>query len=145
VPFDRMQPQLSSWAVGATRGSGNVLPRFANAGLRTHIPSVVGLPMALMAEDGNLAPGKPKVQNEVLLTAGKTFDVVASPAASAAWTGQYTPSTFAVFDRHGNPSTAGKSDGGMQGFLLVNGANAPAGTGAGVPAAALAQAVNDRL
>ena len=53
-----------------------------NAGSHTHIPSVVGLPMSLIAEDGNVAPGNPKIQNEVLLTAGKTYDVIVKPSAT---------------------------------------------------------------
>ncbi|WP_427911929.1 Ig-like domain-containing protein [Ramlibacter sp. MMS24-I3-19] len=139
-PFDRTAPAQSSWNVGEKFASGNVLVRMANAGLRTHIPSIVGLPMALMAEDGNVAPGKPKVQNEVLLTAGKTHDVIVSPAAD---NGAYKPATFAVFDRQGSLSTDNHVDGGMQGYLLVNGAGASAGSPGTVPAAATAYAVND--
>jgi FtsP/CotA-like multicopper oxidase with cupredoxin domain len=79
------------------------LLRLANAGLRTHIPSVVGLSLSLVAEDGNLAPGNAKVQNEVLLTAGKTYDVMVSPPqstlATTTSTGVYAAGIFSVFDR----------------------------------------------
>ena len=86
--FDRTSPQNSTITVAdagttSTFSSGNILLRLANAGSRTHIPTFVGLPMALVAEDGNLAPGLPKVQNEVLLTAGKTYDALVKPAAAA--------------------------------------------------------------
>lgn len=138
--FDRTNPAASSYAVGANLATGNVLVRLANAGLRTHIPSIVGLPVALVAEDGNLAPGKPRVQNEVLLTAGKTYDAVASPANSGS---AFTPATFPVFDRSGSLSTDNTVDGGMQAFLLVNGAAAQAGAPGAVPQQAMARAVAD--
>src|SRR5882762_4489497 len=92
--FDRTAPQLSSFNIPATVSSKNVLVRMANAGLRTHIPSIVGLPMSLVAEDGHLAPGLPKVQSEALLTAGKTYDVIANPAVTATATAAYTGGTF---------------------------------------------------
>ena len=66
--------------------------RFVNAGLRMHVPSIVGamtgaaavcVPgLSLIAEDGNLLPGVPRVQSEVFMAAGKTYDVmVNAPAA----------------------------------------------------------------
>lgn len=138
--FDRTRVDLSSWIVGSSYSTGKVLLRMANAGSRTHIPSVIGLPVALVAEDGNLAPGNPKLQNEVLLTAGKTYDGLVSPAATL---GSYTPGTFGVFDRQGSLSTANQPDGGMQGYLLVNGVGVGAGLAGGVPKTAAAKAVND--
>jgi hypothetical protein len=129
--FDRTAPESSAFDVGdaATYSTGKVLVRLLNAGSRTHVPAIVGLPMALVAEDGNLAPGNPKVQNEVLLTAGKTFDALVAPAGAAA-TG-YASATYPVFDRSLFLSTDNHPDGGMQGFLLVNHAAAVA-AGAGV-------------
>ena len=131
--FDATNPTLSTYAVGANYSSGNVLLRLANAGLRTHIPAVVGLTMSLVGEDGNLAPGKPKVQSEALLTAGKTYDAIVTPAAAS---GAFTANSFAVFDRQGSLSTANQRDGGMQAYLLV-------GAGAAAPAAVAAQANPD--
>ena len=121
--FDKTAPQNSAFTVADTApySSGNILVRLLNAGSRTHVPSIVGLPMSLVAEDGNLAPGKPKLQNEVLLTAGKTHDVLVRPAASGT---AYAPATYPVFDRALNLSTDNHPDGGMQGFLLVNHAGA---------------------
>ncbi len=118
-PYDKSAPQKSAYAVASSgnASSGNILLRMLNAGLRTHIPSVVGLPMSLVAEDGNVAPGNPKIQHEVLLTAGKTHDVIVKPAAAA---GVFTPATFGLFDRQLSLTTANSPDGGQQGFLVVN-------------------------
>jgi len=142
--FDRTAPQLSSFNIPAAGYGGNVLVRLANAGLRTHIPSIVGLPMSLVAEDGHLAPGLPKVQSEALLTAGKTYDVVVRPPFTAAIAGPpatpaaYTGATFALFDRQGSLTTANQPDGGMQAYLVVAG-----GTNGAPPAPATAVAVPD--
>ncbi len=77
-----------------------------------------------MAEDGHVAPGRPRVQNEVLLTAGKTHDVMVRPPAAA--TGlTFAPGTFPVLDRSLSLSTANRPLGGMQGWLLINHAAAP--------------------
>ena len=131
--FDRTATALSSWAVGSKYNTGKVLLRLANAGLRTHIPTVVGLTLSLVGEDGNLAPGIPKVQSEALLTAGKTYDAVVTPpnngTASTAATA-YTAGTYGVFDRQGSLSTANQPDGGQQGYLLVNGSTVPSNAGA---------------
>ncbi|BDG02334.1 Ig-like domain-containing protein [Anaeromyxobacter oryzae] len=120
-PFDRTSPQNTVVEVGSTApyGTGNILVRLLNAGSRTHVPSIVGLPMALVAEDGNPAPGNPKLQNEVLLTAGKTYDAVVRPPASTGGT-SYAPGTFTVFDRSLSLSTDNHPDGGLQAFLLVD-------------------------
>ena len=74
---------------------GNVLVRMVNAGLRMHVPSIVGsyrpgynsgtvAGFSLIAEDGNPLPGVPRVQSEVFMAAGKTYDVMINvPAAGA--------------------------------------------------------------
>ena len=125
--FDRTAPQLSQYLLGDTAAyrSGNMLVRLLNAGSRTHVPTIVGAPgMRLVAEDGNLAPGNPKGQSEVLLTAGKTLDVLMSPPASASGS-SYASGTYPVFDRSLSLSTDNHPNGGMQGFILVNHAAAP--------------------
>jgi hypothetical protein len=131
-PFDRTNPMPSADPIAAPASSGNLLLRFANAGLRTHIPSVIGLNMSLIAEDGNVAPGNPKVQSEVLLTAGKTYDVLVKPPRTAA---SFSPATFPLFDRQLSLSNANQPNGGMQGFLQV--------AGGASPAAVTPRAVND--
>ena len=129
VSFDRSNPGRSALTVPATANNGNVLLRLVNAGLRMHVPAVVGLDMKLYAEDGNRLPGIPKVQNEVFLAAGKTYDVVINPPAAS---GSYTPAAFPIFDRQLSLSTNNQRDGGMQAYLQVAGGVAPA------PAAAVA-------
>ena len=122
VSFDRTNPGNSALAVPAPATSGNVLLRFVNAGLRMHVPSVVGLDMKLIAEDGNVLPGIPKVQNEVFLAAGKTYDAIISPPATG---GNFTAATFPIFDRQLSLSTNNQRDGGMQAYLQVAGAALP--------------------
>src|SRR5262249_34379295 len=106
--------------------TGNVLLRFVNAGLRMHVPSVVGSNLTLLAEDGNKLPGVPKVQSEVLLPAGKTYDVAIRPRQDAS--GNYVAATYPVFDRALGLSTATQRDGGMQSYVSVAG-GAVAGVG----------------
>ena len=86
--------------VTATPGSG-ILVRMVNAGLHMHVPSIVGslttppvgttgvtaaavAGFSLIAEDGNALPGVSRVQSEVFMAAGKTYDVMIDvPAAGA--------------------------------------------------------------
>jgi hypothetical protein len=144
--FDKTAPQNSAFEIpGTFLSSGNVLLRLVNAGSRTHVPSFVGLPMAIVGEDGNLAPGKPKVQNEALLTAGKSYDVVVTPASSGT---TYSPATFPIFDRSLSLSSGNRPDGGMHGFLLVSheaavAAGAQPGDPGMLPAAVVPAAVAD--
>ncbi|HTF23840.1 MAG TPA: hypothetical protein VK937_07965 [Candidatus Limnocylindria bacterium] len=113
--------------------TGNVLVRLVNAGLRMHVPSIVGalttqtvgttssvLPgFSLIAEDGNPLPGIPRVQSEVFMAAGKTYDVMINvPAAGG--------SALPVFDRELSLSgNASARDAGMLAYLSVNGAGLP--------------------
>jgi hypothetical protein len=125
----------------ATNVTGTVLVRFVNAGLRMHVPSIVGAQIgtttpptqgfALIAEDGNALPGVPRIQNEVFLAAGKTYDVmVNAPAAGA--------KALPVFDRQLSLSANNQRDGGMLAYIGSNGATAPAAS-----SATSAQAKND--
>ncbi len=120
--FDETDVAAAAEAVPADATSGNVLLRFVNAGLRMHVPSVVGLDMNLVAEDGNKLPGLPKVQNEVFLSAGKTYDVVVKPSVTS---GSYDPATFPIFDRSLGLSANNQRNGGMQSYLQVNGGALP--------------------
>ena len=144
--FDKTAPQNSAFALAGTSAApgsyaaGKVLVRLLNAGLRTHTPAIVGLPVSLVAEDGNFAPGNAKLQNEVLLTAGKTHDVLVTPAGGAS--AGYVPATYTVFDRQLSLSTANEPGGGMQGFLQIASAGATTGAGA-LPAVVLPSAVAD--
>jgi hypothetical protein len=130
-PFSRSNP--SSIGIPSALSTGSVLLRLVNAGLRTHVPSVVGLNMKLIAEDGNVLPGNPKVQSEVLLPAGKTSDVLVAPAATpGASPATYATNSYGVFDRQLSLSAGNTPDSGMQTFLLIAGATVPSGATAQV-------------
>ncbi len=131
--FDKTNTAASALVVPGASSSGNVLLRFVNAGLRMHVPSVVGLDMNLIAEDGNPMPQisvaqansvtpKPRVQNEVFLAAGKTMDVVVKPPVTS---GVFDAKVFPIFDRQLSLSTNNQRDGGMQAYLQVNGGAVP--------------------
>ncbi len=124
--FDRTN--ASGIPLSTAYSSGNTMLRFANAGLRTHVPSVVGLNMQLIAEDGNALPGKPKVQNEVLLTAGKTYDVLVQPATTTDSNSKtiFASQTYPVFDRQLSLSAGNTQDSGIQTFLQIGNSGLPA-------------------
>ncbi|MGC4121321.1 MAG: Ig-like domain-containing protein [Myxococcales bacterium] len=130
--FDKTAPQRSLFDVApAGFSSGKVLLRLANAGSRSHVPVTVGLPLGLVGEDGNKLPGVPRLQSELLLTAGKTHDVLVAPPAAS---GAFASATFPVFDRSLSLTTAGKPEGGMLGFITLNHAAAvAAGAAPGAP------------
>ena len=125
--FDRTSSTGSAPAVPAAVTTGNVLLRFVNAGLRMHVPSVVGASMTLVAEDGNKLPGVPRAQSEVFLAAGKTYDVSIQPKQTtpASTPPSYAAATYAVFDRALGLSTSNQRDGGMQVYVNVAGGAAP--------------------
>jgi len=97
VAFNKTTAGTSLFAATPATGvSGLVLVRLVNAGLRMHVPSIVGTQtgvavapatvppsgFSLIAEDGNQLPGIPRVQSEVFMAAGKTYDVMINvPAA----------------------------------------------------------------
>ena len=81
----------------------NVLIRFLNAGLKTHVPTLLGGYMTVIAEDGNLYP-YPKEQYSVSLPAGKTVDALWVPA---------TDGTYPVYDARHYLTSAGAPEGGM--------------------------------
>ncbi len=136
----------SSVGTSAIPVTGNVLVRFVNAGSRMHVPSIVGAqtsyqgilsappPVAngftLIAEDGNpLPPSAPRVQSEVFMSAGKTYDVmINAPVAGG--------TALPVFDRELSLS-ANKinRDAGMLAYIGVNGAGLPADPGLGAATA----------
>ena len=121
----------ASPATGVAAG-GTVLVRMVNAGLRMHIPSIVGAQtgtatpaasgFSLIAEDGNPLPGLPRVQSEVFMAPGKTYDVMINVPTST--------TALPVFDRQLSLSgNAIGHDTGMFGYIAVNGAAAPAAAG----------------
>jgi hypothetical protein len=136
VAFDKTHAATSVFAAttGTTVVTGTALVRIVNAGLRMHVPSIVGsttgtavAPAAvapsgfsLIAEDGNPLPGVPRVQSEVFMAAGKTYDVmINAPAASS--------TALPIFDRELSLSGNGiERDAGMVAYLGINGATPPA-------------------
>jgi len=136
VGFDKTNASLSVFATTPATVTGTVLVRFVNAGLRMHVPSVVGAQtgaglasgFALIAEDGNVLPGIPRVQSEVFLPAGKVYDVMINAPA--------TGTDLPMFDRQLSLSTNNQRDGGMQGYINVNSGSLPG-------AAATASAVSE--
>ena len=132
--------------------TGTVLVRLVNAGQRMHVPSILnsltsgfsgaGVPattvsgFALIAEDGNPMPGVPRVQSEVFMAAGKTYDLMINVPASGS-------SALAIYDRELSLSGgATQRDAGMLAYIGVNGASLPT-TGAFSASGAAALAVAD--
>ncbi len=136
--FDKTNPTNSLFAPTPSTGvTGTVLVRLVNAGLRMHVPSIVGAQantpavagFSLIAEDGNVLPGVPRVQSEVFMPAGKTTDVMINVPTST--------TALPIFDRELSLSgNAVARDSGMLAYIGVNSAT-------GVPAAATATANPD--
>ena len=137
--------------------SGNVLVRLVNAGLRMHVPSIVGSTtgtnspgMSLIAEDGNVFPdiaraaaaSKPlnlRVQSEVFMAAGKTYDVMINsipPCTPVAPATSCTSPALPIFDRQLSLSAGSiNRDSGMLAYISINGSSAPASGVGGIGAA----------
>ena len=137
--------------------AGTVLVRMVNAGLRMHLPMMVGTQTAgfngsgapatvggftLIAEDGGPVPFNttaPRVKTEVFLAAGKTYDVMVNVPATP--TGATAPPSIPIFDRALNLSAnSSVRDAGMLAYIGVNGSLLPVSAGSGVFAAAVANA-----
>ena len=131
VGFSKANAGGSLFSVSPASGvstTGTVLVRLVNAGLHMHVPSIInaqtGNPavagLGLIAEDGNQLPGVTRVQNEVFLAAGKTYDVmINAPAAGSP--------ALAIFDRQlsGLSANASSRDSGMLAYIGVNGSQPP--------------------
>jgi hypothetical protein len=164
VAFDKTHASTSLFAASSGTAvapvTGNLLVRLVNAGLRMHVPSIYGstapctpvAPLttcpggfALIAEDGNVAPGVPHVQSEVFMAAGKTFDVmINAPAACVPVSPATTCTTPAlpIYDRELSLSgNAINRDAGMLAYIGVNGGTAPS-SGAVGAAVAVADTYN---
>ena len=77
-----------------------------------------GVPgFSIIAEDGNVSPGVPKVQSDIFMAAGKTNDVMINVPTSP------TAPALAVFDRELSLSgNAMNRDAGMLAYISINGA-----------------------
>jgi hypothetical protein len=148
--------------------TGTILVRMVNAGLRMHVPSIVGSQttgfngagtsatvggFTLIAEDGNVIPGlappasttanptapAPRVQTDVFMAAGKVFDVMINVPATPA--NATAPPSLPVYDRELSLSgNSSNRDAGMLAYIGVNGAGLPVAAGTGVFASAVARA-----
>jgi hypothetical protein len=145
--------------------TGGVLVRMVNAGLRMHVPSIVGsmttpakvptgvtaaaVPgFSLVAEDGNPLPGVSRVQSEVFMAAGKTYDVMIDAPAACVPVPPATTCTSApalpIFDRELSLSSNSIGrDGGMLAYIGINGATLPTTGAFDTSAAAKAAAIAD--
>ncbi len=134
-----VSPPTLAPAVGTGTATGSVLVRLVNAGLRMHVPAIVGAQttvngvtsggFALIAEDGNLLPGIPRVQSEVFLAAGKTYDVMINGTVANA------PS-LPVYDRQLSLSgNATSRDAGMLAYIGQNGSGVPGASAIGAATA----------
>ncbi len=165
VPFNKgntsgslfaITPATIAPAASATGAAttGSVLVRLVNAGLRMHVPAIVGSQVAgatggtnpivtgfnVIAEDGNPLPGVPKIKSEVFMAAGKTFDVMINGLATSSTGIAAYANALPVYDRELSLSgNATARDSGMLAYISINGALAPVATGtAATPVAALA-------
>jgi Abnormal spindle-like microcephaly-assoc'd, ASPM-SPD-2-Hydin len=139
VAFDRSNAAASLFPTtpASVATNASVLVRFVNAGLRMHVPTIVGAQtgasaasgFALIAEDGNKLPGVPRIQTEVFLAAGKTYDVMINAPASG---GPPIPIFARDLSLSGNATAR---DAGMLAYLGVNGAGVPAAPVLGAAAA----------
>jgi hypothetical protein len=129
---------------------GTILARLVNAGLRMHVPSIVGSTttgfngagasatvggFTVIAEDGTPVPnqGAPRVQTDVFMAAGKVFDVMVNVPAT---TGT-APPDLAVFARDlGLSANSSVRDSGMLAYIGVSGAALPVAAGSGIFATA---------
>src|SRR5216684_8408806 len=132
VAFNKTSAGTSVFSASPATGvTGNVLVRFVNAGLRMHVPSIVGsqttpvvagtpVPgFSLIAEDGNVLPGIARVQSEVFMAAGKTYDVMINAPATVT-------TALPVFDRQLSLSGNGTArDAGMLAYIGINGSALP--------------------
>ncbi|MGO4478165.1 Ig-like domain-containing protein [Massilia sp. 2TAF26] len=109
-------PTLAPGSPGVPAGS-NLLIRFVNAGLKSHVPTINGQYWQVVAEDGNPVPflGNPRQQYTAFLPPAKTLDVLLKPVSSS------TQDTlrFAVFDSRLYDTSNGSPNGGMQFRLAV--------------------------
>jgi hypothetical protein len=140
VGFDKTHGSNSLFVANPASTSsttGSVLVRMVNAGLRMHVPAIVGsqtgtpaVPgFGLIAEDGNPLPGVTRVQNEVFMAAGKTYDVMMNVPAS-------TATALPIYDRELSLSGNGTAhDAGMLAYFKINGAALPAAATTATPLA----------
>jgi hypothetical protein len=123
--YDKAVP-TSPLPVGAP--GKNVLLRLLNAGLRSHVPTIAGLQMGLIAEDGFPYPGAVKQQSEALMGAGKTRDVIVATPAMCGTPAATCDATYPVFDRMAEANIDDRPLGGMLAYLVAGAGGTPIST-----------------
>jgi FtsP/CotA-like multicopper oxidase with cupredoxin domain len=109
-------PTLGADTTGLPAGS-RLLLRFLNAGLKSHVPTILGQYWQVVAEDGNPVPypSNPRQQYTAFLPAAKTLDVLLKPLS-----GSTTDTVrYPVFDSRLFDTTNGNPNGGMQFRIAV--------------------------
>lgn len=101
-------------SIGPPGGNGTLL-RFLNAGSIGLAPSFLGAYVTQIGEDGNLLP-YPRVHHTLLLTAGKTLDVLLVPTTPAGM--------IPLIDRRLSVTNNGVYPGGLLTLLAAQGADA---------------------
>ncbi len=112
-----MPPTRTVTTSGVTTSQSTVF-RFVNAGLKNRVPTLQGLYMTLLAEDGFAYPD-PMQQYGVLLAPGKTIDAAITAGADG---------KYALYDRALGLTNAAATGGGMLTYIA-------AGAGVGAPTA----------
>jgi len=163
LAFSKDNRAASALSVPAAASTGNVLVRYVNAGSHMHVPTVDGLNMLLVAEDGYVlpdvalalsqSPAKTLTANPPSGTNCTTASAIACglriqnevfQAAGKVFdvivsppnaSGSFTSATYPTWDRSLALGTNSQRDGGMQAVLDVN------DTGAATLAAANSTAV----
>ncbi len=97
-------------------GGDRVLLRFVNAGLKTHVPMLLGQHMEMIAEDGSPYPwpAHPRLQVTAELSAAKTLDAIVTPINVGPG-----DASLPILDRRLDVTNAGAPDGGLIAFLAV--------------------------
>jgi VCBS repeat-containing protein len=102
-------PDTADITVGLSQ---DVLLRFINAGLKTHVPTLQGLYMTLIAEDGNIQPFT-REQYSTELPAAKTIDAILNVG---------TAGRYALYDRALHLTNAAATGGGMLTYIQAGAA-----------------------
>jgi FtsP/CotA-like multicopper oxidase with cupredoxin domain len=105
-PYPAGTPTLAAGVVG-----NRVLCRFLNAGIKSHVPNLLGMYMSVVAEDGSVYLYPPS-RYSLFLAAGQTRDAILTAS---------TAGTYGLYDRMLNLSNAGSATaGGMMSLLVVS-------------------------
>jgi len=104
-PYDPADPDSQRYQ-GLQTGE-RLLVRFLSASLATHVPTLNGLYMSVVAQDGNPLLSPRNLYSE-RLAAGRTFDAILTPTSAG---------SYAVYDHSMGLTNAAASPGGMIAFL----------------------------